>query len=61
MCQWFLQNNGQVASRRTLRRLKSEELTVTNDTKSNKRVDFDADIKKSRRDSIAPAPLKPER
>ena len=45
MCQWLLQQNGQVVPRRTLRRLRSEELTITNETESNKRADFDADIK----------------
>ena len=29
ICQWVLQKNGQVTPRRTLRRLMSEELTVT--------------------------------
>ena len=45
MCQWVLHQNGQVVPRRTLRRLRSEELTVNNETGSNNRVDFDADIK----------------
>ena len=61
MCQWVLQKNGQVVPRRNLRSLRSEELTVTNETESNNCADFDADIKESLGDSIAPAPLKPER
>ena len=61
MCQWILQKNGQVVTRRNLRRLKSDELTVTNDTESKKRASFDADIKYSLWYSIAPAPLKPAR
>ena len=36
----------------------SEELTVTNETESNKRADFDADIKESLEDYITPSPLK---
>ena len=60
MCQWFLQQNGQVVPRQTLRRLSSEELTVTNETESNKRAAFYDDIKESLGYSIAPAPLKPE-
>ena len=38
MCQWVLQKNGQVVLRLTHRRLRSEELTVTNETESNKRA-----------------------
>ena len=43
----------------TLISLRLEELTVTNETESNKRAVFDADIKESLGDYIAPAPLKP--
>ena len=32
ICQWVLQKNGQVVPRRTLRRLRLEELTITNET-----------------------------
>ena len=46
---------------RTLRKLRSEELAVTNQTESNKRAAFDADIKESLGDSISPAPLKTAR
>ena len=45
--------------RRTLRRLRSEELTIANETES--RAAFDAYIKESLGDSITPAPLKPAR
>ena len=45
MFQWVLQKNVQVVPRVTLRRLRSEELTVTNDTESKNRASFDADIK----------------
>ena len=45
MCQWVLHQNGQMVPRQTLIRLKSEELTVRNDTESKKRASFDADIK----------------
>ena len=60
MCQWVLHQNGQVVLRRTLRRLRSEEFTVNNETESNKHSVFDSNIKESLRDSIAPAPLKLE-
>ena len=46
---------------RTLRKLRSEELAVTNQTESNKRAAFDADIKESLGDYVAPAPLRPAR
>ena len=58
MCQWFLQQNGQVVPRRTLRRLSSEELTVTNETEYKKCTYFYAYIKESIRGSIAPVILK---
>ena len=45
MCQWVPQQNGQVFLRITLRRLRLEELILTNETESNKRASFDADIK----------------
>ena len=61
MYQWVLHKNGQVVPRGTLRGLSSEELTVTNETESNKRAYFDADIKESLGYSIAPETLKPER
>ena len=59
ICQWVLQYNGQVVPRRTLIRLRLEELTVTNETESNKREAFDADIKESLGGYIYPTPLKP--
>ena len=58
MCQWVIHQNGQVVPRKTIRRLRLEELTITNDTESNKRADFDAGIKESLGNSIAPAPFK---
>ena len=45
MCQWVLQKNGQVVLRLTHRRLRSEELTVTNETESKKCTYFYAYIK----------------
>ena len=47
--------------RQTLRKLRLEELTVTNETESNKRADFNAYIKEPLGDYIVPAPLKPAR
>ena len=61
MCQWVLQQKGQVVPRRTLRRLRLEELIVTNEAESNKRAVFDANIKEPFGYSIVPMPLKPER
>ena len=45
MCQWVIQQNGQMVPRQTLRRLRLGEITVINQTESNKRADFDAEIK----------------
>ena len=59
MCQWVLQKNGQVFPRQTPITLRSEELTVNNQTEYNKGTDFDSDIKESLGDYISPAPLKP--
>ena len=61
MFQWVLQKNGQVVPKRNIRRLRSEDLNVTNETESNKRAAFDVDIQEPLEDSIAPAPLKPGR
>ena len=61
MCQWVLQNNGKVVPRRALRRLRLEELTITNKIESNKRAAFDSNIKESFGDYISPAPFKPSR
>ena len=61
ICHWVFQQNGKVVSRRTIRRLRLESLTITNETESNKHAAFDADINESLRDYIAPAPLKPAR
>ena len=56
MCQWVLQQNGQVVPRRTLRRLRAEELTITNQSEARKRAAFDADIKRLLGDSISKPP-----
>jgi len=60
MCQWILRQNGQVIPRRTLRRLKPEEISPTNVVEVNKRAAFDAAIKETLGDSIVkPPPLPP--
>ena len=56
MCQWVLQQNGQVVPRRTLRRLKPEEISPTNVSEANKRAAFDAEIKRRLGDSIVKPP-----
>ena len=62
MCQWVLQQNGQVVPRRTLRRLKPEEISPTNVSEANKRAAFDAEIKRRLGDSIVkPPPLQMRR
>ena len=53
MCQWVLQQNGQIVPRRTLRRLRAVELSPTNTAEVNKRTAFDAEIKERLGDSIA--------
>ena len=58
MCQWILQQNGQIVPRRTLRRLRPIELSVTNEAEATKRAEFDAAIKEDLGDSITPAPIK---
>ena len=45
--------------RRTLRRLRPDEVSVTNEAEATKREAFDAAIKEDLGDSITPAPLKP--
>ena len=58
MCQWILQQNDQIVPRRTLRRLRPIELSVTNEAEATKRAEFDAAIKEDLGDSITPAPIK---
>lgn len=53
MCQWVLQQNGQIVHRRTLRRLRAVELSPSNTAKVNRRAAFDAEIKERLGDSIA--------
>ena len=54
--------NGQVVPRRTLQRLKPEEISPTNVAEANKRAAFDAAIKETLGDSIVkPPPLAPPR
>ena len=38
MCQWILQQNGQIVPQRTLRRLRPGERLATNEAKANKRA-----------------------
>ena len=52
MCQWVLQRNGQIVPRRTLRRLKPEELPPTNAAEAAKRKTFDEGIKRRLGDSV---------
>ena len=59
MCQWILQQNSQIVPRQTLRRLRPEETTLTNEAEAAKRAAFDSAIKESLGDSVTPAPLKP--
>ena len=62
MCQWILRQNEQVVPRRTLRRLKPEEISPTNVAEANKRAACDAAIKETLGDSIVkPPPLAPPR
>ena len=58
MCQWILQQNGQIVPRRTLRRLRPIDLSVTNEAEATNCAQFDAAIKKDLGDSITPAPIK---
>ncbi len=61
MAQWILKSNGQVVARRTVRKLKPEEIH-NNTVEEQKRQLFDSMIQKKLGDSISPppAPLKPE-
>ena len=61
MCQWILQQNVQIVPRRTLRWLRLEQCSATNDAKANKCASFDAAIKEDLGDSINLVPLKPTR
>ena len=62
MCQWVLQQNGQVVPRRTLQRLKPEEISPTNIAEANKRAAFDAEILRRSGDSVVkPPPLRETR
>ena len=58
MCQWILQQNGQIVPRRTLRILRPIYLSVTNEAEATKLAEFDAAIKEYFGDSITPAPIK---
>ena len=60
MAQWVLQHNGQIVPRRTLRRLRQEEMSLTNLVEKAKRDAFDAQIKELLGDSVEvpPEPVK---
>ena len=53
MCRWILQQNGKFVPQQTIRRLRPEELTVTNVSESNKRNSFDAEIRDRIGESIS--------
>ena len=59
MCQWIIQQNGQIVPRQTIRRLITEERSAINEVEANKRASFYAAIKEYVVDLITPAPLKP--
>ena len=52
MAQWVLKMNGQVVPRRTLRKLRADELAM--ETEKSKRAEFDAAIKLKYGDSLSP-------
>ena len=52
MCQAILQQNGKIVPRRSLRRLTTHELSISNEAEARKRANFDADIKKKLGDSL---------
>ena len=53
MCQWILQQNGKIVPRRTIRRLRPEELTFSNVSELNKRTSFDSEIRDRIGDSVS--------
>ena len=53
MTQWCLKSNGQVVSRRTVKRLTDEKLAHSNAVEIAKRVAFDADVKHRLGDSFS--------
>ena len=59
ICQWIIQQNGQIVPRQTIRRLITEERSAINEVEANKRASFYAAIKEYVVDLITPAPLKP--
>ena len=52
MAQWILKLNDKVVPRRTCRRLKPDELAVSNEAEAIKRAEFDASIKSKLGDSF---------
>ena len=56
MCQWVLQMNGEIVPRRSLRRLRAEEISVTNEAEASKRAQFDEAITKKLGNSFSAAP-----
>jgi hypothetical protein len=62
MAQWVLKDNGKIVPRRTLRRLSSAKLSLTNETEAEKRMQFTTSIHGILGDSIllpAAPPLNP--
>ena len=57
MCQWVLQMNGEIVPRRSLRRLRAEEISVTNEAESRKEAQFDEAITKRLGDSFSASPM----
>ena len=59
MCQWVLQMNGRIVPRRTLRRLRADELAPSNEAEAAKRAQFDAAIRREIGDSFTLRDMKP--
>jgi hypothetical protein len=57
MCQWILQMNGEVVPRRSLRRLRPDELAASNASEARKRAQFDEAISAKLGDSFTMHPL----
>ena len=56
MCQWVLQQNGQIVPRRTLRRLTADEASPLNTVEVQKRSQFDSAIREKLGDSMGLGP-----
>ena len=53
MCQPILKQNGTIVPRRIIRALDPEDLAITNETESRKRLEFDASIRIKLGDSFS--------